>query len=162
MSRAPNVQHAGEALDGRHVALLGYCGEPGKVHLALADPSLTELCVITRQCPDGSFPSIAAHYPPAGRLERTIHDLYGLQARGTPDHRHWLDHDRWRSAAPHAAASHDPEAPYPFLPVEGESLHQIPVGPVHAGIIEPGHFRVPDGNIEREFVVGWIAGPPAR
>ncbi len=32
-------------------------------------------------------------------------------------------------------------APYAFLPVEGESLHQIPVGPVHAGIIEPGHFR---------------------
>ena len=30
---------------------------------------------------------------------------------------------------------------YPFLPVEGEGLHQIPVGPVHAGIIEPGHFR---------------------
>ena len=32
-------------------------------------------------------------------------------------------------------------APYAFLPAEGESLHQIPVGPVHAGIIEPGHFR---------------------
>ena len=32
-------------------------------------------------------------------------------------------------------------APYAFLPVEGEGLHQIPVGPVHAGIIEPGHFR---------------------
>ena len=31
--------------------------------------------------------------------------------------------------------------PYPFLPAEGEGLHQIPVGPVHAGIIEPGHFR---------------------
>ena len=80
------------------------------------------------------------HYPPAGRLERTIHDLYGLRARGTPDHRPWLDHGRWRSAAPHATASHDPEAAYSFLPVEGESLHQIPVGPVHA-IIEPGHFR---------------------
>src|SRR5262252_9268437 len=32
-------------------------------------------------------------------------------------------------------------APYPFLPTAGEGLHQIPVGPVHAGIIEPGHFR---------------------
>jgi Ni,Fe-hydrogenase III large subunit len=42
--------------------------------------------------------------------------------------------------APHAS-SRDSEAVYPFLPVEGESLHQIPVGPVHAGIIEPGHFR---------------------
>src|SRR5215217_5396419 len=34
-----------------------------------------------------------------------------------------------------------PMRPYEFLPVEGEGLHQIPVGPVHAGIIEPGHFR---------------------
>src|SRR5206468_7365658 len=34
-----------------------------------------------------------------------------------------------------------PRAPYEFLPAEGENLHQIPVGPVHAGIIEPGHFR---------------------
>src|SRR6185503_18354681 len=32
-------------------------------------------------------------------------------------------------------------APYAFLPAEGNALHQIPVGPVHAGIIEPGHFR---------------------
>jgi Ni,Fe-hydrogenase III large subunit len=134
-------QHAGEALDDRHLVLLGYWGEPGKVHLALADPSLTQICVITRECRDSVFPSIAAHHPPAGRLERTIRDLYGLQARGTPDQRPWLDHGRWRRAAPHAAASHDPEAVYPFLPVEGESLHQIPVGPVHAGIIEPGHFR---------------------
>jgi Ni,Fe-hydrogenase III large subunit len=134
-------EHAGEALDARHVALLGYWGEPCKVHLALADQSFRDICVITRECPDGQFPSIAVHYPPAGRLERTIHDLYGLRARGTPDHRPWLDHGRWRSAAPHATASHDPEAAYSFLPVEGESLHQIPVGPVHAGIIEPGHFR---------------------
>jgi Ni,Fe-hydrogenase III large subunit len=133
-------QHAGEALDDKHVALLGYWGEPDKVHLALADPSLTEICVITRECRDGVFPSIAAHHPPAGRLERTIRDLYGLQARGTPDQRPWLDHGRWRRVAPHAS-SRDSEAVYPFLPVEGESLHQIPVGPVHAGIIEPGHFR---------------------
>ena len=62
---------------------------------------------------------------------------------GAPDARPWLDHRplgrhasaRRRRAAPARAA------PYAFLPVEGESLHQIPVGPVHAGIIEPGHFR---------------------
>ena len=47
-----------------------------------------------------------------------------------------------RRRSPRSATSlGDPDAPYPFLPVEGESLHQIPVGPVHAGIIEPGHFR---------------------
>ena len=111
------------------------------MHLALADPSLAEICVITRECPGGEFASIAALHPPAARLERTIHDLYGLRARGAPDQRPWLDHGRWPRGTPYASASQDAEACYPFLPVEGESLHQIPVGPVHAGIIEPGHFR---------------------
>jgi Ni,Fe-hydrogenase III large subunit len=54
-----------------------------------------------------------------------MRDLAGLEAEGSPDSRPWLRHG----------------GPYPFLPAEGESLHQIPVGPVHAGIIEPGHFR---------------------
>ena len=57
-----------------------------------------------------------------------LRDLFGLEPVGLPDPRPWLDH------GPNPTA-------YPFLPVEGESLHQIPVGPVHAGIIEPGHFR---------------------
>ena len=48
---------------------------------------------------------------------------------------------RWRRRLPVDAACRTPAAAYPFLPVEGEGLHQIPVGPVHAGIIEPGHFR---------------------
>src|SRR5256884_4633800 len=45
----------------------------------------------------------------------------------------------FRSATPPARAIERP--PYRFLPAEGPGLHQIPVGPVHAGIIEPGHFR---------------------
>jgi Ni,Fe-hydrogenase III large subunit len=56
----------------------------------------------------------------------------GWRGRSAPDLRPWIDHGR-RDGGPAAA--------YPFLPVEGDSLHQIPVGPVHAGIIEPGHFR---------------------
>ena len=52
---------------------------------------------------------------------------------GLPDPRPWLDHGRW--------PGRQSEARYEFLPAEGEGLHQIPVGPVHAGIIEPGHFR---------------------
>ena len=75
-----------------------------------------------------AFPSIGVRHPPAQRLERVIRDLFGLEAVGAADMRPWLDHGP------------DPTA-YPFLPVEGEGLHQIPVGPVHAGIIEPGHFR---------------------
>ena len=61
---------------------------------------------------------------------------------GAPDTRPWLDHSRWGLRHPLGACdSAVPPEPYRFLPVEGESLHQIPVGPVHAGIIEPGHFR---------------------
>jgi Ni,Fe-hydrogenase III large subunit len=94
-------------------------------------------------CPKGSFPSVGRLHPPALRLERAIRDLYGLRAENAPDERPWLDHGRWGVRHP----CNDPEKidsasdSYAFLPAEGEPLHQIPVGPVHAGIIEPGHFR---------------------
>ena len=83
----------------------------------------------------GAIPSLGAVHAPALRLERTIRDLHGLVAEGGPDPRPWLDHGQWPDSRAEA------KEPYPFLPVEGEGLHQIPVGPVHAGIIEPGHFR---------------------
>src|SRR5205807_1613651 len=68
---------------------------------------------------------------------------FGLEAEGLPDDRRWLDHGRWGLRRPLGAAepaSSTGDA-YTFLAAEGEGLHQIPVGPVHAGIIEPGHFR---------------------
>lgn len=123
--------------------LLGLWGEPDTVHLALYEESSGTLGVASLPCPDGTFPSVGRRHPPAQRPERTIVDLFGLQASDAPDRRPWLDHGRWPLAYP--LAETPPHArtlpPYPFLPVEGESLHQIPVGPVHAGIIEPGHFR---------------------
>ena len=83
-------------------------------------------------------------HPPAIRLERAIRDLYGLEA-GRLAGRAALARPRLLGGASSRSASRaprpQPRAPYAFLPVEGESLHQIPVGPVHAGIIEPGHFR---------------------
>ena len=60
----------------------------------------------------------------------------------TPDRRPWLDHGRWGVGHPLGMRRADGTAPpYAFLAAEGEGLHQIAVGPVHAGIIEPGHFR---------------------
>ncbi|HEY7237784.1 MAG TPA: nickel-dependent hydrogenase large subunit [Burkholderiales bacterium] len=109
--------HSGE------VSLLGLWGEPGLAHMVILEagrPSLLHL-----RCSDNRFPSVGRVHPPAIRLERAMRDLYGLEAEGASDTRPWLRHG----------------APYAFLPAEGESLHQIPVGPVHAGIIEPGHFR---------------------
>src|SRR5207248_9212455 len=69
--------------------------------------------------------------------------LYGLEPIGLPDMRPWLDLGFWDVQCPlgHGREASQPRAPYAFLPVAGENLHQIPVGPVHAGIIEPGHFR---------------------
>ena len=117
--------------DGRHT-LLGYWGESDRVHLALGEPSLGGVCVLALECPDGVYPSVAELHAPAVRLERAIRDLHGLRATRTPNSRPWLDHS--------------PGELYAFLPVEGEGLHQIPVGPVHAGVIEPGHFRFTAGG----------------
>jgi Ni,Fe-hydrogenase III large subunit len=105
----------------------------GSVCLALSDPARGIRAIASLETDAGRYPSVAAHHPPALRLERAMRDLYGVQPVGLPDPRPWLDHGRW--------PGREREARYEFLPTEGEGLHQIPVGPVHAGIIEPGHFR---------------------
>ncbi|MBN9023257.1 MAG: hydrogenase expression protein HypE [Rhizobiales bacterium] len=127
-----------------HLVLLSLWGERGMVHMALREGGT--VAVLSLPCPDGRFPSVGAHHPPAIRLERTIADLYGLEPVTAVDARPWLDHGRWGvrhplAAHPETDAGDSPATAYAFLPVEGPSLHQIPVGPVHAGIIEPGHFR---------------------
>jgi Ni,Fe-hydrogenase III large subunit len=88
-------------------------------------------------------PSLAVFHAPASRLERAVADLFGLEIVGLPDRRPWLDHGTWPRPTPLAPRSSAPaeRKRYPFLESEGPSLHQIAVGPVHAGIIEPGHFR---------------------
>src|SRR5688572_7438755 len=112
-------------LQGGEISLLSLWGEPGRVHMAVIDERSHAPDLLHLDCPENRFPSIGRLHPPAIRLERAIRDLVGLEPDGSPDARPWLRHT----------------GPYPFLPAEGESLHQIPVGPVHAGIIEPGHFR---------------------
>jgi Ni,Fe-hydrogenase III large subunit len=122
--------------------LLGLWGDAPDVHMALLDEKAGDIAVVSYACKDGQYPSVAARHPPALRLERAIGSLFGLEAVGTPDARPWLDLGFWGVRHPlgNQQRAQKP-APYVFLPVEGEGLHQIPVGPVHAGIIEPGHFR---------------------
>jgi Ni,Fe-hydrogenase III large subunit/Ni,Fe-hydrogenase III component G len=99
-----------------------------------------------------SYPDLSALFACAGRMQRAAFDLMGLEARdaggGRPDPRGWLRHGAWRddvhplrrdiaAAAPPAAG----ESHYDFVAVEGDGVHEIAVGPVHAGTIEPGHFR---------------------
>jgi len=122
--------------------LLGLWGDAGDVHMALLDEKAGDIAVLTYNCKNGEYPSVAAKHPPALRLERAIHSLFGLEAVGSPDMRPWLDLGFWDVRQPLGKQKAPQKAePYVFLPVEGEGLHQIPVGPVHAGIIEPGHFR---------------------
>ena len=126
-----------------HLTLLGLWADGDTVNMALLDEDPFCLGVITLECVDGRFPSVGVVHPPAIRLERAVRDLYGLEPDGLPDQRPWLDHGRWDVHHPLGAEPNalPPAAQYGFLPAEGESLHQIAVGPVHAGIIEPGHFR---------------------
>ncbi|HYM18339.1 MAG TPA: hypothetical protein VEU06_07245 [Micropepsaceae bacterium] len=126
-------------LEAGHVSLLSLWAEPKSVHMAL----LEERSVAVLSLPViNTFPSVGARHAPAIRLERAIHDLYGFVPEDADDTRPWLDHGRWSSSQPLSATPALPDAsPYTFLDVDGENLHQIPVGPVHAGIIEPGHFR---------------------
>lgn len=132
-----------KAMGDGEADLVGLWGDTGRVHMALrAAPA--EPCVISLTVTGRSFPSVGRFHPPAIRLERAICDLYGYTPTGAPDSRAWLDHGQWERSAPLGANLASPRldpAGYPFQDVHGHGLHQIPVGPVHAGIIEPGHFR---------------------
>ncbi|MDR0244090.1 MAG: NADH-quinone oxidoreductase subunit C [Burkholderia sp.] len=98
--------------------------------------------------PDGDFPDLAAIFPYAARMQRAIFDLAGLRARGAEDTRPWLNHGNWpgdyfplQQQATGLERFESNEANYAFVQVAGDGVHEIAVGPIHAGIIEPGHFR---------------------
>src|SRR5271169_12037 len=139
-------RHVTGAIAVGRATLLGLWGDSGAtpaVHMAIMAEATGEIAVLTLACPAGKFPSVGALHPPAIRFERAIHSLYGFEPVGARDSRPWLDLGFWDVRHPLGARTQAPaEKPaYTFLPAEGEALHQIPVGPVHAGIIEPGHFR---------------------
>jgi Ni,Fe-hydrogenase III large subunit len=116
--------------------------DAGRVRMGLMSRDGAVRIIASLALADNSYPSIGRVHAPAIRLERAMRDLYGSVAVGLPDDRPWLDHGVWPAPAGSEPAAERQEArKYRFLPVEGEGLHQIPVGPVHAGIIEPGHFR---------------------
>jgi Ni,Fe-hydrogenase III large subunit/Ni,Fe-hydrogenase III component G len=94
------------------------------------------------------YPDLSVIFPCASRMQRAVFDLLGVRAIGAADARPWLNHGNWpadyfplqkQSSGHERFASH--EADYPFVRVAGDGVHEIAVGPIHAGIIEPGHFR---------------------
>jgi Ni,Fe-hydrogenase III large subunit len=114
------------------------------VHAALRNDVSGELGVLSLDCLEDSFPSLSGVRPAAVRLERMAAEMFGLKVDGLTDDRLWLDHGTWglrRPLSPSPEPGPTEGEEYPILPVNGHGLHEIPVGPVHAGIIEPGHFR---------------------
>ena len=92
----------------------------------------------------GRYPALSPYWPAAAWFERMVGDLWGHVAEGGTDARPWLDHGAWETTAPLGSRPlpHRPEPQaFAFIAVEGEGVQTVPVGPVHAGIIEPGHFR---------------------
>lgn len=95
-----------------------------------------------------TIPSLAHLDYATGRFERELRDLYGITPSGHPLPRRLVRHGHWprgwypmrRNAGPPPPFEPDIGA-FPFLEVEGQGVYEIPVGPVHAGMIEPGHFR---------------------
>jgi Ni,Fe-hydrogenase III large subunit/Ni,Fe-hydrogenase III component G len=91
--------------------------------------------------------SLASHLYPASRFEREIRDLFGIEVRQLPDPSPLVKHAFWPSDYHPLRKDADERPfvdrgePFPFTQVGGEGVYEIPVGPVHAGVIEPGHFR---------------------
>jgi Ni,Fe-hydrogenase III large subunit/Ni,Fe-hydrogenase III component G len=104
-----------------------------------------------------AYQSVTRHLMAAHWYERYAQDMFGIRAEGHPDDRRLVHHENvpagthplrkdfaWDARLAHA------DEPYPMGRVEGEGIFQIPVGPIHAGIIEPGHFRF---NVAGERII---------
>jgi Ni,Fe-hydrogenase III large subunit len=134
-------------------ALLGLWGEAGHAHAAFLDEERMEVLLASVPAEEGRIPALSPLWPSAALFERALRDLWGIEAEGGTDLRPFLDHGRWPLLGPlsgRPAAQVPNPQPMEFLPVTGDGVHIIPVGPIHAGIIEPGHFRF---HIQGEIIV---------
>jgi Ni,Fe-hydrogenase III large subunit len=126
-------------------------GEEIRVHACLEEGGHDLVLEARIPAERPEIPSHAPWFAGADRLERHIHDLTGVVFTGHPDPRRWTRHQAWEAdhfplqpdfpAGGYPPAITPADTDYPFVPVKGSGVYEIPVGPVHAGIIEPGHFR---------------------
>jgi len=131
-----------------HDAQIPDDGQIRVVYLFTAGPPDRRIEMVWRtDAADPSVPSIAALSFPGSRFEREMRDLYGVRPDGHPMPRPLVHHPHWPDGwhpMRHDAGPRPPlqaHRPFPFLTVDGDGVYEIPVGPVHAGLIEPGHFR---------------------
>ncbi len=137
------------------------------LHVALVNEAGLICLGVALDAAQPAYPDISQIFPTANRMQRAAYDLLGIYAEEGQDHRKWLRHGAWQgfplrkdfgSPQTHPHPNLPPEGEgamtrspaetggqtldaYPFVQVEGQGVHEIPVGPVHAGTIEPGHFR---------------------
>jgi Ni,Fe-hydrogenase III component G len=132
-----------------HDLKMRYVFEPAAADagVALEDCFLTLVVSVDPARPE--VPSLTGRIPAANWHEREARDLFGIVPRGHPDPRPLVVHDGWPPGLYPLRKSFDarqrparaPAEEFPHLVVGGEGVFEIPVGPIHAGIIEPGHFR---------------------
>ncbi len=130
------------------------------VLLRPSDDHRVEL-VLPVSADDPRLPSLARLDFSVGRFEREIQDLYGITPDNHPLMRPLVRHGHWPSDWHPMLRSKQPppvfeeaSGSFPFLEVEGDGVYEIPVGPVHAGLIEPGHFRF---SVVGETILGMKA-----
>ncbi|MCE5232406.1 MAG: NADH-quinone oxidoreductase subunit C [Mizugakiibacter sp.] len=152
---AAHWREAAEALQADGANLLTLWGaddrdRDGRMRIHAAYLLRDRVIVVEHAMPAAApvYPALAARFPVAVRMQRAIFDLLGIQADGG-DTRPWLRHGGWpervyplRRDVGQAQTYPAHETPYPFVRVEGEGVHEVTVGPIHAGTIEPGHFRM--------------------
>ncbi|MEU0437498.1 NADH-quinone oxidoreductase subunit C [Streptomyces sp. NPDC006290] len=137
---------------GHRLALIAAHHDPDTVrivYLFASGPPDTRIELHVRLDPARpEVPTLAPLSFPAGRFEREMRDLHGIVPLDHPLPRRLVRHFHWprgwypmRPDAGPPPPFGEQEGPYPFLEVEGDGVYEIPVGPVHAGLIEPGHFR---------------------
>ncbi len=112
-----------------------------------------QYCMLTTVITDSPYqlPSQASVYPNSNRMERHIRDLLGIEFIDSPDARRWTRHLAWKNkefplneqfpVKRETQRMTSGDNRYAFFQTQGVGVSEIPVGPIHAGIIEPGHFR---------------------
>lgn len=137
----------GVTAGGRVAALFGHV-DPGsnsvQLYAVVSDPSRAELCVGMTKLESDQYPALTPDCPQVHLFEREIAEQYGVRPTGHP----WLKPVRFHSSYRSGHDAFDrPVGTNPaigvtdFFRIEGEEIHEVAVGPVHAGVIEPGHFR---------------------
>lgn len=148
------IAHAVAASDGRLISLWGSERRNNEIAIFVASAAFAtaEGLLILEMPLDqhlNCYPDLSGIFPSAARMQRATHDLVGIRAERQADRRPWLNHGAWpadyfplrENATGHENFPDLKAGDYPFVRVEGDGVHEIAVGPVHAGIIEPGHFR---------------------